>query len=127
MALFYHGLNQAELTLRHMSQALLLLSLSSGPDHPDVAATFINVAMMYQDIGNMNTALLSARSFEKKVRNISKLLYAIMLLPLYSIVWVPSSFLTRYFWILLFAYLFWTISSLSKMKGKGSDLRTCSA
>ena len=39
------------------SQALLLLSLSSGPDHHDVAATFINVAMMYQDIGNMNTAL----------------------------------------------------------------------
>ncbi|XP_030948869.1 clustered mitochondria protein-like [Quercus lobata] len=65
MALFYHGLNQAELALRHMSQALLLLSLSSGPDHPDVAATFINVAMMYH-IGNMHTALLSARSFETK-------------------------------------------------------------
>ncbi|XP_030963300.1 clustered mitochondria protein-like [Quercus lobata] len=57
MALFYHGLNQTELALRHMSQALLLLSLSLGPDHPDVAATFINVATMYQDIGNMNTAL----------------------------------------------------------------------
>ena len=55
MALFYHGLNQAELALRHMSQALLLLSLSSGPDHPDVAATFLNVAMMCH-IGNMNTA-----------------------------------------------------------------------
>uniref|UniRef100_A0A7N2LC59 Leucine-rich repeat-containing N-terminal plant-type domain-containing protein n=1 Tax=Quercus lobata TaxID=97700 RepID=A0A7N2LC59_QUELO len=39
------------------SPALLLPSLSSGPDHHDVAATFINVAMMYQDIGNMNTAL----------------------------------------------------------------------
>ena len=49
-----------------MSQALLLLSLSSVPDHPDVVATFINVAMMYQDIENMNTALLSARSFETK-------------------------------------------------------------
>ena len=66
MALFHHGLNQTELALRHMSRALLLLSLSSGPDHLDVAATFINVAMMYQDIGNMNTPLLSARSFEKK-------------------------------------------------------------
>ncbi|CAI9103176.1 OLC1v1001622C1 [Oldenlandia corymbosa var. corymbosa] len=35
MALFYHGLNQTELALRHTSWALLLLSLSSGPDHPD--------------------------------------------------------------------------------------------
>nr|GLL31491.1 clustered mitochondria protein-like [Ipomoea trifida] len=57
MALFYHGLNQTELALRHMSRALLLLGLSSDPDHPDVAATFINVAMMYQDIGKMDTAL----------------------------------------------------------------------
>nr|GMD71805.1 clustered mitochondria protein [Ipomoea batatas] len=57
MALFYHGLSQTELALRHMSRALLLLGLSSGPDHPDVAATFINVAMMYQDIGKMDTAL----------------------------------------------------------------------
>ncbi|XP_058071287.1 clustered mitochondria protein isoform X2 [Magnolia sinica] len=57
MALFYHGLNQTELALRHMSRTLLLLGLSCGPDHPDVAATFINVAMMYQDIGRMNVAL----------------------------------------------------------------------
>jgi protein TIF31 len=57
MALFYHGLNQTELALRHMSRTLLLLSLASGPDHPDVAATLINVAMMYQDASNMNTAL----------------------------------------------------------------------
>ncbi len=57
MALFYHGLNQTELALRHMSRTLLLLSLASGPNHPDVAATLINVAMMYQDAGNMSTAL----------------------------------------------------------------------
>jgi protein TIF31 len=57
MALFYHGLNQTELALRHMSRTLLLLSLASGPSHPDVAATLINVAMMYQDAGNTNTSL----------------------------------------------------------------------
>ncbi|KAI4333126.1 hypothetical protein L6164_017969 [Bauhinia variegata] len=57
MCLFYHGLDQTALALRHMSRALLLLGLSSGPDHPDVAATFINVAMMFQDIGKMDTAL----------------------------------------------------------------------
>ncbi|URE31155.1 hypothetical protein MUK42_16295 [Musa troglodytarum] len=66
IALFYHGLNQTELGLRHMSRTLLLLSLSSGPDHPDVAATFINVAMMYQDIGNMETALRYLQEALKK-------------------------------------------------------------
>ncbi|KAI3444967.1 hypothetical protein Pfo_001632 [Paulownia fortunei] len=55
-----------ELALRHMSRALLLLSLSSGPDHPDVAATFINVAMMYQDIGKMDTALRYLQEALKK-------------------------------------------------------------
>lgn len=57
MALFYHGLNQTELALRHMARTLLLLNVSCGSDHPDVAATFINIAMMYQDIGKMNVAL----------------------------------------------------------------------
>ncbi|KAL0374291.1 UNVERIFIED_CONTAM: Clustered mitochondria protein [Sesamum radiatum] len=66
MALFYHGLNQTELALRHMARALLLLSLSSGPDHPDVAATFINVAMMYQDMGKMDTALRYLQEALKK-------------------------------------------------------------
>ncbi|CAH2080624.1 unnamed protein product [Thlaspi arvense] len=66
MALFYHGLNQTELALRHMSRALLLLNLSSGPDHPDVAATFINVAMMYQDIGKMEIALRYLQEALKK-------------------------------------------------------------
>lgn len=66
MALFYHGLNQTELALQHMSRTLLLLSLSCGPDHPDVAATFINVAMMYQDIGKMNIALRYLQEALKK-------------------------------------------------------------
>ncbi|KAF9593429.1 hypothetical protein IFM89_022895 [Coptis chinensis] len=66
MAPFYHGLNQTELTLRHMSRTLLLLSLSCGPDHPNVAATFINVAMIYQDIGKMNTALRYLQEALKK-------------------------------------------------------------
>ena len=66
MALLHHGLNQTELALWHMSRALLLLSLSSGPDHLDVAATFINVAMMYQDIGNMNTTLRYLQEALKK-------------------------------------------------------------
>nr|QKE11184.1 tetratricopeptide repeat (TPR)-like superfamily protein 2 [Erythranthe lewisii] len=66
MALFYHGLNQTELALCHMSRALVLLSLSSGPDHHDVAATFINIAMMYQDIGKMDTALRYLQEALKK-------------------------------------------------------------
>jgi protein TIF31 len=71
MALFYHGLNQTELALRHMSRTLLLLSLASGPSHPDVAATLINVAMMYQDAGNMNTAL---RYLQEALMNNERLL-----------------------------------------------------
>ncbi|KAK7349875.1 hypothetical protein VNO77_07677 [Canavalia gladiata] len=66
MALFYHGLNQTELALFHMSRALLLLSLSSRPDHPNVATSFINVAMMYQDIGKMNTTLCYLEEALKK-------------------------------------------------------------
>lgn len=66
MALFYHGLNQTQLSMRHMSRTLLLLSLSSGPEHPDVASTFINVAMMYQDAGKMNTALRYLQEALKK-------------------------------------------------------------
>ncbi|KAI3737527.1 hypothetical protein L2E82_27531 [Cichorium intybus] len=45
---------------------MLLLSLSSGPDHSDVAATYINVAMMYQDIGKMNKALRYLQEALKK-------------------------------------------------------------
>lgn len=66
MALFYHGLNQTELALRHMARTLLLLNVSCGPDHPDVAATFINIAMMYQDIGRMNVALRYLQEALKK-------------------------------------------------------------
>ncbi|XP_057872432.2 clustered mitochondria protein [Cryptomeria japonica] len=66
MALFYHGLNQTELALRHMARTLLLLNVSCGPDHPDVAATFINIAMMYQDIGRMNIALRYLQEALKK-------------------------------------------------------------
>ncbi|KAG1363870.1 hypothetical protein COCNU_11G006970 [Cocos nucifera] len=37
-----------------------------GPDHPDVAATFTNVAVTYQDIGNMNIALCYLQEAQKK-------------------------------------------------------------
>eukprot|EP00252_Welwitschia_mirabilis_P007752 TRINITY_DN19429_c0_g1_i1.p1 TRINITY_DN19429_c0_g1~~TRINITY_DN19429_c0_g1_i1.p1 ORF type:complete len:1424 (-),score=348.01 TRINITY_DN19429_c0_g1_i1:430-4701(-) len=66
MALFYHGLNQTELALKHMARTLLLLNVSCGPNHPDVAATFINIAMMYQDIGRMNVALRYLQEALKK-------------------------------------------------------------
>ncbi|KAK7314287.1 hypothetical protein VNO77_39502 [Canavalia gladiata] len=66
MALFYHGLNRSELSLPYMSRALLLLNLSCGPDHPDIAATFVNIAMMYQEIGKMNIALRYLQEALKK-------------------------------------------------------------
>ncbi|KFK24371.1 hypothetical protein AALP_AAs51858U000100, partial [Arabis alpina] len=66
MARFNHGLNQTELALQNMGRALLLLGLSSIIDHPDVAATFINVAMIYQDMGKMDTALRYLQEALKK-------------------------------------------------------------
>uniref|UniRef100_A0A2N9JAA0 CLU central domain-containing protein n=1 Tax=Fagus sylvatica TaxID=28930 RepID=A0A2N9JAA0_FAGSY len=66
MALFYHGLNQTELALRHMSRALLLLSLSSGPDHPDVAATFI-LDSSYMNAQKQKGQALNAASAQKAI------------------------------------------------------------
>ncbi|KAJ7545279.1 hypothetical protein O6H91_09G113600 [Diphasiastrum complanatum] len=66
MALFYHGLNQTELALRHMGRALLLLNVSCGSDHPDVAATFINIAVMYQEMDRMHVALRYLQEALKK-------------------------------------------------------------
>lgn len=67
MASFYHGLTQIELALRHMPRTLLLVGLSSGSNHPVVAVTFINVAMMYLDTGKMNTAHCCLKeAFEKE-------------------------------------------------------------
>ncbi|KAL2326480.1 hypothetical protein Fmac_025538 [Flemingia macrophylla] len=66
MALFYHGLHHTELSLHYMARALLLLNLSSGPDHPDIASTFINVAMIYQDMKNTNIALRYLQEALKK-------------------------------------------------------------
>ncbi|KAL9275941.1 Clustered mitochondria protein-like protein [Drosera capensis] len=61
------GLDHPDTAHRHhMSRALLLLFLSSGPDHPDIAATFINVAMMFQDAGKMDTALRYLQEALKK-------------------------------------------------------------
>ena len=57
MALFYHELNQIELALWRMARTLALLNVLCGSHHPDVAATFINIAIMYQDIGKMSIVL----------------------------------------------------------------------
>lgn len=70
MALFYHGLNQTEISLHYLSRALLLLNMSSGPDHPDVASTFINVAMIYQDMGKSNIALRYLQEAMKKNKSL---------------------------------------------------------
>lgn len=40
-----------------MNRALYLLHLTCGPSHPNTAATYINVAMMEEGLGNVHVAL----------------------------------------------------------------------
>ncbi len=40
-----------------MNRALYLLHLTCGPSHPNTAATYINVAMMEEGLGNIHIAL----------------------------------------------------------------------
>lgn len=43
--------------LRYVKRALYLLHLTCGPSHPNTAATYINVAMMEEGLGNVHVAL----------------------------------------------------------------------
>ncbi|OIW19851.1 hypothetical protein TanjilG_27217 [Lupinus angustifolius] len=43
--------------LRYVTRALYLLHLTCGPSHPNTAATYINVAMMEEGLGNAHVAL----------------------------------------------------------------------
>jgi len=45
------------LSTRYVKRALYLLHLTCGPSHPNTAATYINVAMMEEGLGNVNVAL----------------------------------------------------------------------
>lgn len=42
---------------RYVKRALYLLHLTCGPSHPNTAATYINVAMMEEGLGNVHVAL----------------------------------------------------------------------
>lgn len=50
-----HGLQA--LFIRYVKRALYLLHLTCGPSHPNTAATYINVAMMEEGLGNVHVAL----------------------------------------------------------------------
>ncbi|KAJ9557794.1 hypothetical protein OSB04_012408 [Centaurea solstitialis] len=43
--------------LTYVNRALYLLHLTCGPSHPNTAATYINVAMMEEGLGNVHVAL----------------------------------------------------------------------
>jgi hypothetical protein len=42
---------------RYVNRALYLFHLTCGPSHPNTAATYINVAMMEEGMGNIHGAL----------------------------------------------------------------------
>ncbi|KAM3332626.1 hypothetical protein ACQJBY_028044 [Aegilops geniculata] len=57
LAVFYYRLQHTELALKYVKRALYLLHLTCGPSHPNTAATYINVAMMEEGLGNVHVAL----------------------------------------------------------------------
>ncbi|PKI70196.1 hypothetical protein CRG98_009388 [Punica granatum] len=57
LAVFYYRLQHTELALKYVNRALHLLHLTCGPSHPNTAATYINVAMMEEGLGNVHVAL----------------------------------------------------------------------
>ena len=137
MALFYHGLNQTELALRHMARTLLLLNVSSGSDHPDVAATFINIAMMYQDIGRMNVALRYLQeALQKNLRLLGEehiqtavcyhaLAIAFNCIGAYKLsVQVSSKFVYKNFALQIWTLTVWTFLSFFKISYSMSEALT---
>ncbi|CAL9198814.1 unnamed protein product [Musa hybrid cultivar] len=57
LAVFYYRLQHTELALKYVKRALYLVHLTCGPSHPNTAATYINVAMMEEGLGNIHVAL----------------------------------------------------------------------
>lgn len=51
------GLLLLHIWYRYVNRALYLLHLTCGPSHPNTAATYINVAMMEEGLGNIHVAL----------------------------------------------------------------------
>lgn len=49
--------NNCFYVFRYVNRALYLLHLTCGPSHPNTAATYINVAMMEEGLGNVHVAL----------------------------------------------------------------------
>ncbi|RWW17389.1 hypothetical protein GW17_00018688 [Ensete ventricosum] len=57
LSVFYYRLQHIELALKYVNRALYLLQFSCGLSHPNSAATYINVAMMEEGMGNVHVAL----------------------------------------------------------------------
>jgi len=55
--LFSHCLHHNRRALLYMRRAEYLLRIIGGADHPDVAALYINTAMIYLDLNEIKTAL----------------------------------------------------------------------
>lgn len=69
---------------RYVNRALFLLHFTCGLSHPNTAATYINVAMMEEGVGNVNLAL---RYLHEALNCNKRLLGAdhIQVRPLYSL------------------------------------------
>lgn len=50
MVMFSHSLGQNRRALRYMRRAEYLLSMAAGPNHPDIAALYVNTGMIYLQV-----------------------------------------------------------------------------
>lgn len=57
LSVFYYRLQHIELALKYVNRALFLLHFTCGLSHPNMAATYINVAMMEEGMGNVHLSL----------------------------------------------------------------------
>ncbi|GLT49677.1 hypothetical protein SLA2020_232190 [Shorea laevis] len=80
---------------KYVNRALYLLHLTRGPSHPNTAATYINVAMMEEGMGNVHIAL---RYLHKALKCNQKLLgpYHIQTAASYHVIAIALSLMEAY-------------------------------
>lgn len=90
---FYHLNFDIYVFVRYVKRALYLLHLTCGPSHPNTAATYINVAMMEEGLGNVHVAL---RYLHKALKCNQRLLgpdHIQVLFPMLFVVFLEQKFI----------------------------------
>jgi tetratricopeptide (TPR) repeat protein len=57
LGLYYHTCQYHSKGFEYIQKALDILQVVCGDNHPDISAIYLNLGLMYQDIGNYNAAI----------------------------------------------------------------------